>query len=203
MIINNLSDLLAQSNFTITNISNETGISRMTLTKAADNRSLFVSNGRVSRLDVINEICEYTNWGINELLTFLPYDLALTFNGGFQLDNSKAWGFTVRVDVKRNGKIIQSYDLDGSLDDLGKVNLHGNNQKNVFDLEAKNIKIKGHEFETSEWFTGLPGIAKNALRDSLLLQTGVYFKDLFPIKDGACSGIFSKATHAPGNVDIL
>lgn len=71
MIRCNLSVLLAEQNLKITKVSNDTGISRTTLTALANNY------GQGIQFDTINKLCMYLKVGPEQLIAFAPVDIKI------------------------------------------------------------------------------------------------------------------------------
>lgn len=71
MIRCNLSILLAEQKLKITKVSNDTGISRTTLTALANNY------GQGIQFDTINKLCIYLKVGPEQLLSFVPVDVKI------------------------------------------------------------------------------------------------------------------------------
>jgi len=75
MLIPNLSVLLAERRLTISRVSQDTGISRTTLT-ALSGRS-----ARGIQFDTLNRLCQYLRVTPDTLFIYLPYDLSLSATG--------------------------------------------------------------------------------------------------------------------------
>lgn len=71
MIRSNLSILLAEQNLKITKVSNDTGISRTTLTALASNY------GQGIQFDTINKLCMYLRVDPGELISYVPVDIEI------------------------------------------------------------------------------------------------------------------------------
>lgn len=71
MIRCNLSILLAERNLKITKVSNDTGISRTTLTSLNSNRAQGI------QFDTINTLCTYLKINPDQLISFIPVDIKL------------------------------------------------------------------------------------------------------------------------------
>ncbi|EPY2275279.1 helix-turn-helix domain-containing protein [Clostridium sporogenes] len=71
MIKCNLSILLAERNLKITKVSNDTGISRTTLTSLANNYSQGI------QFDTINTLCNYLKIGPEQLISYIPVDIRI------------------------------------------------------------------------------------------------------------------------------
>lgn len=71
MIRCNLSILLAERNLKITKVSNDTGISRTTLTSLNSNRAQGI------QFDTINTLCTYLKISPDQLISFIPVDIKL------------------------------------------------------------------------------------------------------------------------------
>ena len=71
MIKCNLSVLLAERNLKITKVSNDTGISRTTLTALNNNSSQGV------QFETLNKLCNYLNITPDKLFLYTPYDIEI------------------------------------------------------------------------------------------------------------------------------
>lgn len=71
MIRCNLSILLAERDLKITKVSNDTGISRTTLTSLANNRSQGI------QFDTINTLCNYLKVSPFQLISYVPTDIEI------------------------------------------------------------------------------------------------------------------------------
>lgn len=71
MVRCNLAILLAERNLKITLVSNETGISRTTLTSLANNYSKGI------QFETLNTLCNYLKVTPNQLLSYLPIDITI------------------------------------------------------------------------------------------------------------------------------
>lgn len=69
MIRCNLNILLAERNLKITKVSNDTGISRTTLTSLVNNRAHGI------QLDTINSLCSYLKISPDLLISFIPIEI--------------------------------------------------------------------------------------------------------------------------------
>ena len=69
MIKNNFNTLMAERQLKITRVSNDTGISRTTLTALSQEMSKGV------QLDTLNTLCTYFNITPGEFFDYLPFDL--------------------------------------------------------------------------------------------------------------------------------
>ena len=75
MLIPNLSVLLAERRLTISKVSQDTGISRTTLTALASRGAKGV------QFDTLNALCQYLKATPNELFIYRPFDLTLACDG--------------------------------------------------------------------------------------------------------------------------
>ena len=66
MINNKFSTILGEKLLKISKISEETGISRTTLTNLYYRRSTQIS------FDVLNKLCKYLNCGVEDIITYSP-----------------------------------------------------------------------------------------------------------------------------------
>lgn len=72
MIRCNLSILLAERNLKISRVSNDTGLSRTTLTSLANNYSQGI------QFDTINTLCNYLKVSPEKLISYIPVDISIT-----------------------------------------------------------------------------------------------------------------------------
>ena len=75
MLIPNLAVLLAQRRLTISKVSQDTGISRTTLTALTGGRAKGI------QFDTLNALCQYLNVTPDALFIYRPFDLALSTPG--------------------------------------------------------------------------------------------------------------------------
>lgn len=73
MIKNNFKTLMAERNYKITRVSNDTGISRTTLTALSQEMSKGV------QLDTLNKLCNYFSITPCEFFSYIPYDISFNF----------------------------------------------------------------------------------------------------------------------------
>ncbi|UFH65054.1 helix-turn-helix transcriptional regulator [Clostridium cadaveris] len=73
MIRCNLSVLLAERNIKITQISNDTGISRTTLTSISNNYA------KGLQFDTLNTLCNYLKITPNQLISYIPVDIEVKY----------------------------------------------------------------------------------------------------------------------------
>lgn len=73
MIKNNFKTLMAERNYKITRVSNDTGISRTTLTALSQEMSKGV------QLDTLNTLCNYFSITPCEFFSYIPYDISFNF----------------------------------------------------------------------------------------------------------------------------
>lgn len=115
MIKCNLSVILAEKNLKITRVSNDTGISRTTLTSLAYDYSKGI------QFDTLNALCMYLKVAPEQLISFIPIDITIT-NASKEDDELVTIYFT----ISEKGKTyecsfvghIDTYFDDGYLSDL-------------------------------------------------------------------------------------
>lgn len=73
MVRCNLSILLAERNLKITKVSNDTGISRTTLTYLANNYSKGI------QYDTLNTLCTYLHISPSDLISYIPVDIEILY----------------------------------------------------------------------------------------------------------------------------
>lgn len=79
MIKCNLPVLLAERGLKITKVSNDTGISRTTLTALNNNHSQGI------QFDTLNKICNYLKINPGELFLYVPFDINFSFNYNYDI----------------------------------------------------------------------------------------------------------------------
>lgn len=132
----NLSILLAERNLKITKVSNDTGISRTTLTSLANNYSQGI------QFDTINTLCNYLKIGPEQLISYIPVDI--------KIDNVHLNDDILNIDltiIKNNRSHVCSltgtcftYFSDGKLVDLD-IHIELFNEKDDETIKEENIMI--------------------------------------------------------------
>lgn len=86
MLMNNLAVLLAERQLKITNVANDTHISRTTLTALHKNESKMI------QLDTINTLCKYLEIDPGDFFEFVPYDFDfyIDISDGYMYDPKEA-----------------------------------------------------------------------------------------------------------------
>lgn len=142
MIRNNLSVLMAQKQKRVTELANETGISRNTITSTAK------SDGRMIQLETINKLCQALRVTPTEFFEYAPFDFKYFFDLG-DLNNPDdvkhgepaLYNCSLMINVYENEKRIDTIELSGSvesLDNAGQVfgtDLHPSNQTELTKLQ--------------------------------------------------------------------
>ena len=107
MVISNLDVLLAERKLKISTVSNDTGISRTTLTALSSGRAQGI------QFDTLNTLCSYLRVEPSDLLMFVPYDFDIsktncTFNG----DDA----FTINFELCANSRLMKQERFNYSAD---------------------------------------------------------------------------------------
>ena len=116
MIKNNFNELMAQKKLKITRVSNDTGISRPTLT------SLTRGESKGIQYDTLNTLCNYFNITPCEFFDYIPYEFTIKiidtdneaikdFNYNQNNLNVKEYELFINV-LNTKGIIIQTYSLN-------------------------------------------------------------------------------------------
>lgn len=103
MIRCNLSVVLAERGLKITKVSQDTGISRTTLTSLCSNASQGI------QFDTLNKLCLYLKINPEKLISFVPYQLTLLHT---EVKDPTNFVFDIELD---NGKVRKVYQLDGGI----------------------------------------------------------------------------------------
>ena len=98
MIRCNLSILLAERDLRITKVSNDTGISRTTLTSLANNRSQGI------QLDTINTLCNYLQVGPEKLISYVPVEIKVN---DVEIINNNT--LNVKLEITKNSRTYICY----------------------------------------------------------------------------------------------
>ena len=126
MILCNLAVLLAERKLKITAVSQDTGLSRTTLTALASNACQGV------QFDTLNKLCKYLGATPDQMLLFSPFDFDVKdawLNGDFA-DGSALAGVPFSIDLSvAHNSAEEVFTLNGEARGSGKSNL-----QTVFDL---------------------------------------------------------------------
>lgn len=117
MVRCNLSVLLAEQNIKITKVSNDTGISRTTLTSLSNNYSQGI------QFDTLNTLCTYLNVKPDELIAYIPIDINII-------------GVTVHIADISNVLFGEDDAIDCSEYCIIDIELIENNQKYTYQLNC-------------------------------------------------------------------
>ncbi|WP_392425220.1 helix-turn-helix domain-containing protein [Dolosigranulum pigrum] len=98
MIKNNLNVLLAERNYTATDLHEGTGISKTTLTSLVNN------TGKGVQMDTIDKICNFLDVNISDFFIYSPYMIDLEYS-------EKEYGHLIEIKTTRKG-IERSYFLN-------------------------------------------------------------------------------------------
>lgn len=124
MIRCNLSILLAERNLKISRVAHDTKISRTTLTSLASNRSQGV------QLETINTLCSYLRVTPDEIISYFPINIEITYHPESQTDIVGIFGKkflgTVYFDIKEDASnAIQGYELPITIESVRESVLIG------------------------------------------------------------------------------
>lgn len=108
MIKSNLQMLLAQRRLKITQVAQDTGISRTTLT------SLYYQHAQGLQLDTINKLCQYLNVTPGDLFIYAPFDyeINVTFGDLYEIESGTPVLVEVHITQKRR---TTTYSLSGEV----------------------------------------------------------------------------------------
>lgn len=80
MIHSNLKRILKDNELSISYVAEKTGISRTTITSLAQN------TGNGIQFDTLDKLCSFLMMDINDVFTFIPFDVNITFTENFSID---------------------------------------------------------------------------------------------------------------------
>lgn len=107
MIKCNLPVLLAERGLKITKLSNDTGISRTTLTSLSNNYSQGI------QFDTLNKICNYLKITPGELFLYAPFEINYLFQGDILsftiLDNNQKWEYDFLYSIDKDKAQVFNY----------------------------------------------------------------------------------------------
>ena len=145
MIKNNFNELMAQKKLKITRVSNDTGISRPTLT------TLTRDGGKGIQYDTLNTLCNYFNITPGEFFDYIPYEFTIriidseneendVFNNDILSFNIKNYELFINV-LNTKGSVIHTFSLYCVLAHK-QVELLSTNKENLVSTEKTDKKIK-------------------------------------------------------------
>lgn len=145
MIKNNFNTLMAERLLKITRVSNDTGISRTTLTALSQEMNKGV------QLDTLNTLCNYFNITPGEFFDYIPYEFTIriidseneendVFNNDILSFNIKNYELFINV-LNTKGSVIHTFSLYSVLAHK-PVELSSTNKENLVSTEKTNKKIK-------------------------------------------------------------
>ena len=146
MIKNNFNTLMAERLLKITRVSNDTGISRTTLTALSQEMNKGV------QLDTLNSLCNYFNITPGEFFDYIPYEFTIriidseneendVFNNDTLSFNIKNYELFINV-LNTKGAVIHTFSLYCVLAHK-QVQLSSiNNKENLVNTEKTDKKIK-------------------------------------------------------------
>lgn len=188
MIRNNLAVLLAERSLKITQVAQDTGISRNTITSTAQN------DGKMIQLETINILCQYLGISHSEFFSYLPFDVKVaTLSPKEKITKFEKSGrpddeihineysfdlFLTETNVKSREKKTHSLivNVPNFTVDTDKIL----NLKTVFPLDTRDSSI----IELSRLWDELPAGFKGDIRQNILNSIGLQIeKDIMPIDD--------------------
>ena len=138
MIRNNLSLLLTERNLKITKVSNDTNISRTTLTALNQN------DNKMIQMETINTLCKYLKITHCEFFEYTPIDATYTFYLGEILTSQKALDCGTPFEIEAIGYInftrydtsIGSVEFNGRMIDRGPIG-YITSDKYIYEYEVQ------------------------------------------------------------------
>ena len=185
MIKNNFNTLMAERQLKITRVSNDTGISRTTLTALSQEMSKGV------QLDTLNTLCTYFNITPGEFFDYLPFDLEYNIEqdteeeevpdseDGIEYTTSCDYILFINMKGKNQNKTFEikinvekTYNLTNPIDDI----LH---ESLKFDVDHLNIINSGNTETLSfiELLKGLSASWQTKIQLDILLFLSTYFSN--------------------------
>lgn len=183
MIKNNFNTLMAERQLKITRVSNDTGISRTTLTALSQEMSKGV------QLDTLNTLCKYFNITPCEFFDYLPFDLEYNIEQDTEEElvpnNEDGIEYTTRCDyilfINMKGK-NQNKTFEIKIDVEKTYNLTDPIEGNLyeylkFDINNIDILIVGNPEALSfiELVKGLSASWQTKIQLDILLFVSTYF----------------------------
>lgn len=171
MIISNLDALLKDRRLKISKVSADTGISRTTLTALCNN------TGKGIQFDTANALCIYLNIGIEDLFTFLPFDLAVI--GSTFLENLTPMDWSIVFHLKYTGRKgvefpnllstidVQHYQFSPSGDGEDFVEISINPLQDNCEIAGENGNSERENEIIRSVFTAMPPVAKQIFKDRI------------------------------------
>lgn len=185
MIKNNFNTLMAERQLKITRVSNDTGISRTTLTALSQEMSKGV------QLDTLNTLCIYLNITPCEFFDYLPFDLEYNIEQDTEevvisdnrcyLDYTTHCDYILFINMKEKTQnktfeikinVEKTYNLTNPIDDI----LH---ESLKFDVDHLNIINSGNTETLSfiELLKGLSASWQTKIQLDILLFLSTYFSN--------------------------
>lgn len=212
MIKNNFNTLMAERQLKITRVSNDTGISRTTLTALSQEMSKGV------QLDTLNTLCIYLNITPCEFFDYLPFDLEYNIeqdteevvinNNRCDLDYTTHCDYILFINMKEKTQnktfeikinVEKTYNLTNPIDDILYESLK-------FDIDHFNIIGIGNTETLSfiELLKGLSASWQTKIQLDILLFLSTYFSKEDNLKNTArsvtgkfdLSGYFQPSTNS-------
>lgn len=114
MLRNNLSVLLTERQLKISKVSNDTGISRTTLTSLSSNSSKMV------QIETVNKLCQILDIVPTDFFEYVPFDFDYTFDEGdlvpdpdYDHGKPETYEASLFINVSENNNRIDSIELQG------------------------------------------------------------------------------------------
>lgn len=145
MIICNLAVLLAERQLKITRISNDTGISRTTLT------SLKQNDAKGIQFDTINTLCNYLSIEPKDFFDYSPLDFSVKFSFS---ENAIEFDYDYAVDSEQTKGIPLGVNIDGFLSCVSPK------ENETIELSI-NLSTKGNIFRSNQFLINCELASKN------------------------------------------
>ncbi len=134
MIRCNLSVLLAERNLKITKVSNDTGISRTTLTSLVNNRAQGI------QFDTINSICTYLKISPDLLISFIPVDIKIRLVSIVGINSLEIDVEIIKNSRTFNCSLLGSYHTSFNNGELSYLDIY----IGLFDEYSEEVKEENH-----------------------------------------------------------
>ena len=112
MILSRLKILMAERDLKVSQVANDTGLSRTTLTALSNNTLKGI------RLDTINTLCQYMNISTNDFFDYLPFDFEVISNSDSKypfVKNEKRLSVVEKMNSRILGKSEKIFSLIGRI----------------------------------------------------------------------------------------
>ena len=162
MILSRLKILMAERDLKVSQVANDTGLSRTTLTALSNNTLKGI------RLDTINTLCQYLDISMNEFFDYLPVDFEVI--GGSNSYPHKVSEVTLSVVEKTYSRILGKDEKKFSL--IGRLKKADNTSDSGASIQVIEVLLGSrHDYEAYE--------SQNEDFNSFLDSLKGNFKELF------------------------